>query len=637
MGWLNALYETYNYAEKAGMTDVTQNDTPLFLVAHTTQNAEIEIIITDKAEFVSAKVIEDKKDRVTVIPCTEKSATRSGKYPVAHPLFDKLQYLAGDYTEYGGEKGDSFHEDYMKQLTNWCSSEFSNKYIKAVRNYLLKGTLIKDLVEYGIIWLDEYNRMLVKWNGIDNEKPPIFKAVVGNQSDAFARIVCLDTELDKTVIMYRDREIQNDFINYYMTNKVGSELCYVTGQVVSCADNHPGKIRNTADKAKLISANDNSGFTYLGRFTEPTQVVNVSYEVSQKAHNALKWLIRKQGKFIGDKVFLTFGINELNSLNVLGEYDWDDLQDDDFSTEKIIADIIGRKLKGIKAELPDTTDDSIKYVIMILDAATPGRMSITYYKEFNDWQTDYLYSNLTSWQKRLEWKFVVYGKNKSHFNVYGAPSLSDIAIYTFGIERGDKVELNDKVTVQTIQRLIPCVVDAVAIPYDIVRAIVNRAQHPLHYSKGYNWDKVRRIACSLTKVYRKEKYREDWNYMGNCDSNDITYNCGRLLAVMDYIELQTYNDEERKSRVTNVKQYFAKFAQNPCKSIGIISEKLVVYENKLKSLDFRKYVICMQYRQEISSKIDPEQFKLERNLDGRMLIGYDAQMNMFYSKNEKEN
>ena len=49
----------------------------------------------------------------------------------------------------------------------------------------------------------------------------------------------------------------------------------------------------------MISANDNSNFTYRGRFEKAEEACTISYEASQKAHNALTWLAAKQGYTIG--------------------------------------------------------------------------------------------------------------------------------------------------------------------------------------------------------------------------------------------------------------------------------------------------------------------------------------------------
>ena len=57
-------------------------------------------------------------------------------------------------------------------------------------------------------------------------------------------------------------------------------------------ENHP-KLQGNA---KLISAKDNEfPFQYKGRFAEDRSAAVVSYEASVRAHNALIWLIARQG------------------------------------------------------------------------------------------------------------------------------------------------------------------------------------------------------------------------------------------------------------------------------------------------------------------------------------------------------
>ena len=62
----------------------------------------------------------------------------------------------------------------------------------------------------------------------------------------------------------------------------------VTGRQARLALNHSRFLRWPGDGAKLISANDYSGFTFKGRFTDDKkdyekQVCSVSIDVSQKA------------------------------------------------------------------------------------------------------------------------------------------------------------------------------------------------------------------------------------------------------------------------------------------------------------------------------------------------------------------
>ena len=138
-----------------------------------------------------------------------------------------------------------------------------------------------------------------------NDKGFLSKGVkmgASDQSDAFIRFRVENGDLDSAI--WLDKQVYESHINYYLSIQQEVDLCYVKGQAIPCSDKHPAKVRNTGDKSKLISANDTEGFTYRGRFVDKTQVVRVGYETTQKAHNALRWLIDKQGYKNGDQVVI---------------------------------------------------------------------------------------------------------------------------------------------------------------------------------------------------------------------------------------------------------------------------------------------------------------------------------------------
>lgn len=91
------------------------------------------------------------------------------------------------------------------------------------------------------------------------------------------------------------------------------------------------KIRNEGDGAKLISSNDSQNFTYRGRFVSKEEAFAVGNETSQKIHNALKWIIRKQGTFFDTLAVVTWESNRLcmprwnvDTEMITSEYAWDD-------------------------------------------------------------------------------------------------------------------------------------------------------------------------------------------------------------------------------------------------------------------------------------------------------------------------
>ena len=65
---------------------------------------------------------------------------------------------------------------------------------------------------------------------------------------------------------WKDRTLQDCYINYVRSQEKEKGLCYLTGNTEAISYLHSKKIRNEGDGAKLISANDSQNFTYRGRF-----------------------------------------------------------------------------------------------------------------------------------------------------------------------------------------------------------------------------------------------------------------------------------------------------------------------------------------------------------------------------------
>ena len=125
MSWLPKLLATYD----ACKGKEPQGSELLMPICHSTQNAQIEIVLDGAGRFRRASVLE-KIQGVTLIPCTEASGGRSGKKPVNHPLHDKLQYLAKDFTLWGGEVTIGFakdpaepYRDYLQSLLDWAAAD----------------------------------------------------------------------------------------------------------------------------------------------------------------------------------------------------------------------------------------------------------------------------------------------------------------------------------------------------------------------------------------------------------------------------------------------------------------------------------------------------------------------------------
>lgn len=624
MSWLSVLYDTYQNMIQSRLYD------DLLPISHTTQQAHIEVTVNRQSEFVEARVVA-KEDAETVIPCTEQSAGRSGTNPANHPLMDKLQYVAGDYTKFGGEKGDSFHTKYMADLFSWSDTKHSNPKVKALYHYLEKETLISDLVESKILFCDENNVLLKQYPDKTNA-PQIFKVVQGSQSDAFVRfrVTGFDDFDGGRSALWQDRKLQQDYIEYYLSSRSGEDLCYVLGKMASCSINHPSKIRNTGDMAKLISANDQSGFTYRGRFLKSNEAVGVSYEVSQGAHNALKWIVKHQGKIYGSRVFVVWNPRGCDIPEIT-----EDSLDAVFQNNKSIPNTaeeftkeLHNAMSGYKAKLQYY--DQI--VIMGMDAATTGRLAITFYREE---LANELIDNLELWHSTCAWKHrYKFTKEKTLLEFYGAPSPNDIALAAFGTERTNYLELDEKLRKSAVERILHCIIDKAKIPYDIIIAAYEKACHPQNYKNIGTWRKVFSISCALLKKYyydnSEENKREEWTVEIQEKEESLPYLCGRLLAVADALEKSAYSDEDKKSRTTNAIRYFTKFVEHPCQTWETINKSLQPYIMKLGG-NARYYQGMMA---EISARIPENRFLTEKNLDGRMALGFYAQQNYIYTKKE---
>lgn len=626
MTWLRQLYRTYeNNMEVIGEFQKKHNDQEFALipVSHTTQQAQIEVSLDQDGNFVSAKVV-DKNEASTVIPCTEASGSRTSS-PVPHPLHDKLMYVAGDYLQYGGTaKKTNPHEDYLKQLKAWCDSEYAHPKVKSVYTYLCKGQLVKDLVEAKILYVDEKGRFIEKWSKELEEqygfRPDIYRVVTSNQSDAFVRFA-VNVIGEPESRLWRDKSVYESFIRYYESTLQVKDLCYISGEERSSTERHASRIRHAADMAKLISANDTSGFTFRGRFKQSKDAASISYEVSQKAHNALKWLVEKQGYTIDGKVFLVWGTDNhevpdpyADTTSLHGIYDEVEQATVGDRAHQAYANQVSLAIAGYKHDLEYQPEVNI----MILEAATPGRMAIVYYREMNK---ELFLDRIEAWHKSCYWLHR-YKKDENNqiLQFKGAPATRDIAFAAYGSKASDKIVKG------LMERMLPSIVDERAIPLDIVRSAINRASNPVAM-EGWEWEKTLSITCALVrKTYEKEGFEVGLDVTN--DNRDYLF--GRLLAIADVLERSSLDPDEK--RATNAIRYMNAFAQRPQRTWTIIQSNLQPHQAKLGA----KLKYFNSLLDEVGSMLKPEDFT-DKPLSGLYLLGFYSQRHDLYkSKKEKE-
>ncbi|MGK0550864.1 type I-C CRISPR-associated protein Cas8c/Csd1 [Enterococcus faecalis] len=630
MSWLNDLYQTYEEnVDQVGKIQYTNfgKEVVLLPVSHAYQNAQIDVAVTTAGDFYRAEVI-PKEKAPTVVPVTINSAGRtSGIFP--HGLHDGLQYVAGDFEAYGGVyKKDNAYQLYIEQLQKWCQSKHANPLVQAVLTYLEKGCLIENLVQGPApIMLVKDHKLVPKWSkdleAEFGEKPLLFNVLSGEQTTAFIRFSVYE---DSKGIrpLWGDLEVIESFIRYYSEELPEPGLDYVTGEILPLTENHPSKIRYGGDMAKIISGNDSKNFTYLGRFTDKKQVASISYEASQKGHNALKWLIAKQGYTIDGRVFLTWGHAEVpkpeaSSYGIFADFYAADEEASTLvtidTTHQQFSEHFNQALKGYSARL----DYHEPIHIMILDAATPGRMGILYDRSI---EKELYLQRLKSWHQSCFWRHTYGIKNKQHYTFWGAPALRDIAEAAYGARSSDTLIKN------TIHELFPCVVDGKKIPLNIVRSLLQRASNPVSMER-WEWEKTLSIACAVMNMHFDFK-KEEKNVSLNERETDRNYLFGRMLAIADILEERALYKAGIK-RSTNAIRYMNAFSAHPVTTWKIIQANLIPYQAKLRGQG--------SYYQKLLDEIGAS-FELtdytDKALNGKYLLGYYSQRAALKQKSEEK-
>lgn len=427
---------------------------PLAPIGHIVTKAQIEVTIDVDGKFISARSAD--KGRKIIIPATERSASRTSTTIAPHPLCDKLDYLSGQPPEKLNE--------YLLRLKAWVDSDHSHPKAAAVLRYMEKRTLRTDLLAAGLATGKD---LVVCW-----------------------RVVGCGVENSSAV--WEDVSLMKAYTAWYLSQQKGEkQLCMLTGENNLITWLHLGGVFSLNGKAKIISANnDSDNLTYRGRFSDPGEAASVGYIASQKAHNALKWVISNQGTIQGGRMFVCWNPQGHSVPRpTLPLFSFAD-EAPALPTYKSYQADLDKKLKGYSTELK--TNDQV--VIAAFDAATTGRLAITYYNELQG--SDFM-ERLVEWDKTCCWAY-------NHRSI-SSPSLATIIDFAFGTPRGtpEAVKADDAVIAGNMQRLLSCRIDQAAFPLDIMQAIVARAERMQNYTASHR-NTLLFTACAVIRKYYKD-------------------------------------------------------------------------------------------------------------------------------------
>ncbi len=650
MTWMSALYETYERCSRD--PKFQQGVHRLLPPGHITQNVHIEVAIDGEGNFLRARLI--GKDP-TVIPATEKSAGRTSGLE-AHPLSDKLMYCAGDFGHFTDGESRAFSL-YFQQLRDWSESPYVHPKILAVKQYVSQRRLVADLVKSNIVLLDQEQKLLtIPAKGAEGTSD-IFKYLTRKegefeQGSAFIRWV-VETPGDPDSTTWNDPSLISSWQQYLALrvdddDQVLPGLCYVSGREGILARQHPKRIRHGGDNAKLVSSNDKTNFTFLGRFTDTTgnQACQVALEVTEKAHNALRWLIARQGSRIDEQTFVAWSTSGkqipqpfVSTLQLFQEIDPALMSP--ISTHDSVGDVgqmFARKLRkliaGYAAQLP--SDDSV--AVLGIDAATPGRMSVIYWHVLRG--SEFL-ARLQDWHNSFAWSLSlpVQGQGKVRKGdaitiVEAAPSPRDIVYAAYSV-RGD----DDPIVRRSIQRIIPCIMEGRPLPYDFVQNAVRRSCNAVAHKDRCQWENTLGTACALFKghlaTHVNLDLRRNFSMTLERDRTTRDYLYGRLLAIAEKVESVALSFAG-ETRDTTAMRLMQRFSERPCSTWRTIELQLAPYKARIRARMPGYLVNLMNEIDGVFALFEVGDFQLDTPLTGEFLLGYHCQRRELQRRKDDE-
>ena len=316
----------------------------------------------------------------------------------------------------------------------------------------------------------------------------------------------------------------------------------------------------------------------------------------------------------------------------LADFDWaaECRDEDDIELDRKFAEKLNQAMAGYRAKLQP--DDEV--IILSVDAATTGRLAVTYYQEVPG---NEFIDRVLHWHQNCTWPrwIKLHETKKWVFINNTAPSPNEIALAAYGTEQEKGyLACSDKLKKTTIRRILPCIIGlSPKIPADIVKAAVNRASNPQAYSSFVWQNCVAPVACAMIK------YNEFDGKVNSMElEKDRSYLFGQLLAILEKVEERALYLQESKTddRLTNAKKMWNVYTRRPA----------ITYE-RLYSHIVRAYLKRLNpgARAKIENEI-MQIINVLRETDGfnnnplneRYLLGYyEEREKLMKSKGEKSN
>lgn len=634
MSLFSDLIKLYDSNQQLVGKNTRTDDNPLMLlpIGYQQNKAYLKIIINQNAELQSVESYGSKGINVA-LPVTSSSSVRTSSL-AAHPLSDTLQYIGTGLVNHCKQLSDKeskklleANQLYLDQLADW-SSKSELPALKNIYHYLASGKLIPDLIERKFLLTTSDGNVAVSKKEVpdDTELPSFYEGTAG---EIYKKLITIDyrdlTEPPTLTPFWLRDDLKADFLQWQEQTLSTEDVSYISGKNEKLAVSFPKGIIKSVSGAKLLSTNDSNQF--LGQFLSDSQAMTIGYEELAKATNSLKWIIEKQGTYIGNRVFVVWTANDdLKKPQILNlSFDLLDVQlDEPIENDEVNNDTgesyasgVNQTIKGKGNHWQRVAED---VHILQLDAATPGRLSILNYQTLSK---EIFFERIDHWYTKTSW---LYYDHISKAVRQATPKPSDII----------KVVLNsgqlggEAAAGALYSTIYNAILYDQRISENILNAVYQRVLNVVGYDVSRTfipYANALSIACSLIKNFYQER---NYTEMLEKDNHERSYLFGRLLAVAKRIEsLANYQNQTERVQ-TNADRYMQAFATRPASTWKIIYLAVQPY---LKQIKGSAHYFDQQI-QEIMSLLSSDEMT-DVKLEPTFLIGYYHQQQVFFDKKEK--
>lgn len=601
MSWVQKLCDVYDA--------VVDTQTDLIKTGFTQKNIKYHVILSSSGEFVRAESLPENEQSAT-IPSTAQAEGRTGKIGQPFPLAEKLEYFVFEE----GEVNQKF-EKYIEQLEQWSRSEGAPECLTVLLQYLKKKTLYADL-----------SAALKPKSASQKDK--------GLDQGGF---VCFSVEDPWTENrLWLNENVKKSWSSFLNAQAQAEQtaLCYASGRQLPVQDVYP-KFRGNA---KLISAEDaKQPFRYKGRFTDDGSAATVSASASERAHHALDWLLKHQGLSRYGMYFVGWNAQSPE----LDENDEEEQVPPDTFEHYINA--LFKSIPGSESALEaierESDSERLKrineIIIMGLQAATPGRMSIIYYQEMPG---NLFAKRVKQWNRECQWEML--DKDGQGKKIRSATWM-EICEAVMGADDLQNAKKDSQAShsatkyMQELQlRLLHCAVNGAKLPESMVRTAFNRVVQPMSFAKSEKqkyprrqWEKCVATTCAMIRKHMIDQKSVGVEVTLDVNACDRDYLYGRLFAVACKLETDA---TQKSSDFGNVFRLMNRFVLRPFATWPTLYLKLIPYLDGLDNTEYYQRLFG-----QIESLFRPEDRVDMRSLSYRFLIGYSAQTRELWLKKEE--